>query len=198
MVGLDVTPTGAPNSEHPGRASPPARSLVLFDAGCGFCKWLLAGLLRWDRAARVRPIALGAPEAEKLLHDLSPDERLASWHLISPGGERRSGGAGNSRPPQNTARRSASRSVLRALSSSHRPWISMGSPTPLPTLQVDPGEDQAACRQKRPAPRGAAAQLKLKMSTTFADVIRSRLRASSSRSASEPQGELGVFGHHLG
>ena len=93
MVGLDVTLTGDSNSEHPGRASPPARSLVLYDADCGFCKWLLAGLLRWDRAARMQPIALGTPEADKLLHDLSSDERLASWHLISPGGERRSGGA---------------------------------------------------------------------------------------------------------
>jgi predicted DCC family thiol-disulfide oxidoreductase YuxK len=69
------------------------RWAVLYDADCGFCKWLLAGLLRWDRAVRLRPIALQRPEADDLLADLTPAERLASWHLISPTGARRSGGA---------------------------------------------------------------------------------------------------------
>jgi predicted DCC family thiol-disulfide oxidoreductase YuxK len=50
---------------------------VLYDADCGFCKWTLSLLLRWDRAARL---------------ELTPAERMASWHLISPSGERRSGG----------------------------------------------------------------------------------------------------------
>lgn len=67
--------------------------MVLYDADCGFCKWLLAGLLRWDRAVRLRPIALQRPEADGLLADLAPAERMASWHLISPTGARRSGGA---------------------------------------------------------------------------------------------------------
>ena len=55
--------------------------------------WLLAGLLRWDRAGRLRPIALQSPEADRLLADLAPDERIASWHLIGPAGEPWSGGA---------------------------------------------------------------------------------------------------------
>jgi predicted DCC family thiol-disulfide oxidoreductase YuxK len=71
---------------------PDARWLVLYDADCGFCKWTLSALLRWDRAGRLRPIALQLPEAEELLADLSPDERMASWHLVSPAGERRSAG----------------------------------------------------------------------------------------------------------
>jgi predicted DCC family thiol-disulfide oxidoreductase YuxK len=66
---------------------------ILYDADCGFCQWLLAGLLRWDRARELRPIALQRPEADELLADLTPTERIASWHLISPTGERRSGGA---------------------------------------------------------------------------------------------------------
>lgn len=66
--------------------------VVLYDADCGFCKWLLAILLRWDRAARLRPIALQRPEAGDLLADLEPAARMRSWHLISPAGERRSGG----------------------------------------------------------------------------------------------------------
>jgi predicted DCC family thiol-disulfide oxidoreductase YuxK len=68
-------------------------SVVLYDADCGFCKWLLAGLLRWDRAGRLRPMALQHPEAAELLPDLTPAERMAEWHLISPAGERHSGGA---------------------------------------------------------------------------------------------------------
>ncbi len=66
---------------------------VLYDADCGLCKWLLAGLLRRDRERRLHPLALQRPEADALLHDLSPDERMASWHLISPTGERESAGA---------------------------------------------------------------------------------------------------------
>lgn len=66
--------------------------VVLYDADCGLCKWLLAGLLRWDRAARLRPIALQGPQADELLADLAPAERMASWHLVSPSGDRRSGG----------------------------------------------------------------------------------------------------------
>jgi predicted DCC family thiol-disulfide oxidoreductase YuxK len=67
--------------------------LVLYDADCGFCQWLLAGLLGCDRACRLRPLALQRPEAEALLADLTPSERMASWHLLSPAGERRSAGA---------------------------------------------------------------------------------------------------------
>jgi predicted DCC family thiol-disulfide oxidoreductase YuxK len=66
---------------------------VLYDADCGFCQWLLSGLLRWDRAARLHPIALQGSEADDLLRELTPAERMASWHLISPTGERCSGGA---------------------------------------------------------------------------------------------------------
>jgi predicted DCC family thiol-disulfide oxidoreductase YuxK len=69
------------------------RWVVLYDADCGFCNWLLAGILRWDRAVRLRPIALQRPEADDLLSDLPPADRMASWHLISPTGARRSGGA---------------------------------------------------------------------------------------------------------
>jgi predicted DCC family thiol-disulfide oxidoreductase YuxK len=69
------------------------RWAVLYDADCGFCTWLLSALLRWDRAARLHPIALQRSEADALLQELTPVERMASWHLISPTGGRRSGGA---------------------------------------------------------------------------------------------------------
>jgi predicted DCC family thiol-disulfide oxidoreductase YuxK len=66
--------------------------LVLYDGDCGLCKWLLAGLLRFDRGRRLRPVALQRPEAEALLADLDPVERMASMHLVSPEGTRTSGG----------------------------------------------------------------------------------------------------------
>jgi predicted DCC family thiol-disulfide oxidoreductase YuxK len=69
------------------------RWTVLYDADCDFCTWLLAAVLRWDRAGRLRPVGLQRREAAELLADLAPDERMASWHLVSPTGERRSGGA---------------------------------------------------------------------------------------------------------
>ena len=69
------------------------RWLVLYDADCGFCKWLLSALLRWDRAGRLHPIALQRSEADNLLQELTPAERMASWHLVAPTGERRSAGA---------------------------------------------------------------------------------------------------------
>lgn len=66
---------------------------VLYDGDCGFCKWSLALLLRLDREGRLRPLPLQAPAAEPLLGDLEPEQRLASFHLVAPNGERRSGGA---------------------------------------------------------------------------------------------------------
>jgi predicted DCC family thiol-disulfide oxidoreductase YuxK len=67
---------------------------LLYDADCGFCRATLAGLLALDRDTRVRPLAIQSPEGKSLLPDLDPAARLASWHLISPDGDRFSAGAG--------------------------------------------------------------------------------------------------------
>ncbi|HTZ86694.1 MAG TPA: DCC1-like thiol-disulfide oxidoreductase family protein [Solirubrobacteraceae bacterium] len=69
------------------------RWIVLYDASCGLCKWLLALLLRSDRAQRLRPLALQQRESDALLVDLTPEQRAESWHLISPAGTRHSAGA---------------------------------------------------------------------------------------------------------
>jgi predicted DCC family thiol-disulfide oxidoreductase YuxK len=66
---------------------------VLYDAECGFCAWILSGLLAWDRAHRLGPTALQHSEARHLLAGAQSAERMASWHLISPAGARYSGGA---------------------------------------------------------------------------------------------------------
>jgi predicted DCC family thiol-disulfide oxidoreductase YuxK len=69
------------------------RHVVLYDEDCGFCRWSLDLLLRWDRRGRLRAAPIQSEEGERLLGDLSEPARLASWHLITPDGRRYSGGA---------------------------------------------------------------------------------------------------------
>jgi predicted DCC family thiol-disulfide oxidoreductase YuxK len=67
--------------------------VLLYDAGCGFCRWCVAKVLRWDRHRRLRVVALQTAEAERLTPGMEPARRMASWHLIGPAGECHSGGA---------------------------------------------------------------------------------------------------------
>jgi predicted DCC family thiol-disulfide oxidoreductase YuxK len=67
-----------------------SRHAVVYDRDCGFCRWALGWILRWDRRRSLRPVALQEPEADLLLEGV-PD-RMASWHLVDPGGEVRSAG----------------------------------------------------------------------------------------------------------
>jgi predicted DCC family thiol-disulfide oxidoreductase YuxK len=66
---------------------------VLYDEDCGFCRWSLDRLLRWDRHRRLRAVPIQSEEGDRLLSDLGQDERLVSWHLVTPEGRRFSGGA---------------------------------------------------------------------------------------------------------
>jgi predicted DCC family thiol-disulfide oxidoreductase YuxK len=72
-------------------ARPPAVT-VLFDHDCGFCRWCVGRLLAWDRAGRLRPVAIQSDEGQRLLADLTPQQRLASAHAIDAAGRRTSGG----------------------------------------------------------------------------------------------------------
>ena len=67
-------------------------AIVLYDRDCGFCRWSLAKILRWDRAGRLRPVPIESPEGDALLADMPPEQRLASWHLVLEDGRRYSGG----------------------------------------------------------------------------------------------------------
>jgi len=69
------------------------RYAILYDADCGFCRWSVARILAWDRRGRLRPVALQSEEAEALLPGMGEAERMASWHLVPPGGRVYSGGA---------------------------------------------------------------------------------------------------------
>lgn len=67
--------------------------VILYDRDCGFCKWSLDQILLWDRRGRLRPVPIQSAEAERLLPELSPEQRLASWHLVGPDGAAISAGA---------------------------------------------------------------------------------------------------------
>jgi predicted DCC family thiol-disulfide oxidoreductase YuxK len=66
--------------------------LVFYDSDCGFCRWSLGLLLRLDHERRLLPVKLSSPRAEDLLGDLTEERRMASWHLVSPAGQRWSAG----------------------------------------------------------------------------------------------------------
>ena len=66
--------------------------VLLYDADCGFCRWAVRKVLRWDRARRLRTCALQDPQAARWLGDMPEWERVASWHLVSPQGQVYSGG----------------------------------------------------------------------------------------------------------
>ena len=69
------------------------RGIVLYDEDCGFCKWSLDKVLAWDRRRMLRPVPIQSEEAARLLAELPQGRWLQSWHLVSPSGEVRSGGA---------------------------------------------------------------------------------------------------------
>ena len=37
---------------------------LIYDSDCGFCRWLLAKVLAWDRRGALRPVALETEEAD--------------------------------------------------------------------------------------------------------------------------------------
>jgi predicted DCC family thiol-disulfide oxidoreductase YuxK len=76
----------------PAEPQPPSHTIV-YDGGCRFCRWSLGWVLRWDRHRRLRPLALDTEEANRLLAELDPDLRAASWHLVGPDGRVVSAGA---------------------------------------------------------------------------------------------------------
>jgi predicted DCC family thiol-disulfide oxidoreductase YuxK len=80
------------SSEAGGEGAAAERDVLIYDRDCDFCRSSLGVVLRWDRRRRLRPLALQDPEADLLLADLDPERRMASWHLISPDGSRRSAG----------------------------------------------------------------------------------------------------------
>jgi predicted DCC family thiol-disulfide oxidoreductase YuxK len=67
--------------------------IVLYDRDCGFCAWMLAWVLRWDRRRRLRPAPIQGPEGAAWLAHMPPEQRLASWHAVDEDGRVISAGA---------------------------------------------------------------------------------------------------------
>ena len=67
---------------------------ILYDDDCRFCRTTLGLLLAWDRSRRLRPVAIQSEEGQRLLTEVAEDLRLASAHLVTPGGTVLSGSAG--------------------------------------------------------------------------------------------------------
>jgi predicted DCC family thiol-disulfide oxidoreductase YuxK len=68
--------------------------ILIYDSDCGFCRWCLGKVLAWDQRRALRPLALQAAEAQRLLADMPSDVRMSSWHLVDPDGVVHSAGAG--------------------------------------------------------------------------------------------------------
>jgi predicted DCC family thiol-disulfide oxidoreductase YuxK len=67
--------------------------VVLYDADCGLCAWLLVQLLRPERHGRLRPEPIQSPEGQRLLARVAPELRLQSWHVVDAHGAVTSAGA---------------------------------------------------------------------------------------------------------
>jgi predicted DCC family thiol-disulfide oxidoreductase YuxK len=66
--------------------------VLLYDRDCGFCRTALALILAWDRRRTLRPLALQDPDAMALLPGMDEATRMASFHLVEPGGAVHSAG----------------------------------------------------------------------------------------------------------
>ncbi len=69
------------------------RATVLYDEGCAFCRRCVDLLRALDRRRLLTFAPIGSQAGERLLRDLSPEERYASWHLVEEDGRRYSAGA---------------------------------------------------------------------------------------------------------
>jgi predicted DCC family thiol-disulfide oxidoreductase YuxK len=66
---------------------------LLYDEDCGFCRWSVDKVLRWDRSHSIRVLAIQSAEGSELLNGMDMETRLASWHLVRPDGRVFSAGA---------------------------------------------------------------------------------------------------------
>ncbi len=71
--------------------------MVLYDADCGFCRWSLERVKRWDRFESLDYLPIQSAEGDRLLAEVPIGLRLDSWHLVEPDGTVFS--AGSAFPP---------------------------------------------------------------------------------------------------
>ena len=128
---------------------------LLYDADCGFCRWTLAALLRWDRDARLLPVSIQSAEGQALLRDVPPGLRLASAHAVTPDGRVYSGGAAAEHVarllPAGAPFAAAARALERPVDRSYR-WVA-NHRTGLSRFVPRRFKDRAADRIERHASR---------------------------------------------
>ena len=71
----------------------PTRPVLLYDAGCRFCRFAARTVVRIDRDERIAFLPFDDPEALPLLGDMTDAARTGSIHLVDPDGRRYSRGA---------------------------------------------------------------------------------------------------------
>lgn len=67
--------------------------IVLYDDGCGFCRWSASKIAGWDRRRRLRFAPIRSAEGDARLGGMDPARRDGSWHLITRDGRVASAGA---------------------------------------------------------------------------------------------------------
>lgn len=62
------------------------KPVVLYDADCGFCRWSLEWVVRWDRRDSLEYLPIKSEEGSRLLAGLPAGLWLDSWHFVEPDG----------------------------------------------------------------------------------------------------------------
>jgi predicted DCC family thiol-disulfide oxidoreductase YuxK len=71
-----------------------ARPVLLYEAGCPFCRWAATVVAGLDRRGDIALLAMESDEAAPLLEPLPEEERFATWQLVRPDGSLVSHGTG--------------------------------------------------------------------------------------------------------
>lgn len=68
------------------------RTVVLYDMDCSFCVWCVAKVIALDRSRRLRYRPIEDPASAGPLDGMSHEQRLRSWHVVTPDGKVHSAG----------------------------------------------------------------------------------------------------------
>jgi predicted DCC family thiol-disulfide oxidoreductase YuxK len=69
------------------------RVVVLYDDGCGFCRWAASRVARWDQRQHLTLAPIRGPEGDARLGQLDSARRDGSFHVITRDGHIASAGA---------------------------------------------------------------------------------------------------------
>jgi predicted DCC family thiol-disulfide oxidoreductase YuxK len=70
----------------------PQRVTLLYDEGCGFCRWSADKIKGWDSRRALAFASIQGETGTDLLHAVPPERRLDTMHAVTPDGRVWSGG----------------------------------------------------------------------------------------------------------